>query len=71
MTITESLLVIAAFCGAPTTYRLENKHVNTCREAFFDCVGMQTMAKAVSLPQHEKELARKVLGCAKERKLVE
>jgi hypothetical protein len=52
----------------PTYGRLESKDVNTCRTAFFDCIGLEALAKAASLPQFEKDLGRKVLQCAKESK---
>jgi hypothetical protein len=68
MTLAETLLIVSSFCGMPTYGRLESKDVNTCRTAFFDCIGLEALAKAASLPQFEKDLGRKVLQCAKESK---
>ena len=70
MTLLETLTLITVWCGTPTPYRLETKHVNVCRDAFIECVGMETLAKSIYLGP-SRELEKNVLRCAKERKLQE
>lgn len=70
MTLAESLMLIASWCGMSTYSRANAPMVNTCRETVMQCIGLETLAKTASFGPN-KDLARLTLKCVKEQKLVD